>query len=172
MRFRGRPRASREPCSANLRTGRRELHTYTFDSPFFANTASKAVLLFVTLFPIFVVVALRIAGNTHSEYLVLFAYPIIGYWWYRILKPVKSVQVLDKGDLVIVTGFGTKTVPADSIRTIRPLSYLSPGDDFVLQHEKGAELLFGNPTAVSLIAAALRQANPAVHLHHVPHPPG
>ena len=144
--------------------------TYTFERPGFANAASKIVLVLATLCPIYVVVAQLAARRTDVQYFVLFAYPIIAYWWYVVLKPVKVLQLSENGDLAFVTGLGRKTVSAGSVRAIRPLFNLS-AHNFVLQHERGSELLFGDPNAVSLIAAEIQRANPTVHLHHVPHRP-
>lgn len=143
---------------------------YTFERPGFTNTASKGVLVVATLFPIYLVIAQRIAGNAHVQYIVLLVYPIIAYWWYAALKPVKSAQLFENGDLTFVTGFGTKTMAVGSVRAIRPMFNLS-ARDFVLQHEQGSELLFGDPTAVSLLAASIRRVNPSLRLHRVPDPP-
>ena len=101
---------------------------------------------------------------------LVFVAPILVYFWYMVLKPVRRAIISEGSQITFTTGLGSRSVMISSIRTIQP--FLGSRENFTLIHENGSELLFSDPTMVALLARDIRAVTCDVAVRGVSDLPG
>ncbi len=102
---------------------------------------------------------------------ILFALGPLLYIGYFLQATVHRVCLFTDGTVTFQRGFGTRDVPVDAIRRIRPWFWLSR-NNFVIEFSGGSEFLFGDPSTVYFLARKLATLNPELKIVGVPKPPG
>ncbi len=133
------------------------MRTFIFSRPNVQSIASTVILGFFSVLLIYVPVAQFFAG-AKVQYVILVAYPMLGFFWYIVLKPARKIELSSTAEILVKRGLGTRRIPISSIRTIRPWFNLSR-KDFVVEYTGGSELLFGNPVEVRALAEQLSEQN-------------
>lgn|GEM_PF-5993932 len=92
----------------------------------------------------------------------------IGYF---LQATVRRVCLFTDGTVTFQRGLGTRAVPVDAIRRIRPWLWLSR-NHFVIEFSGGSALLLGDPSTVYFLARKLATLNPELKIVGVAKPPG
>jgi hypothetical protein len=123
------------------------------------------VLALMTALMLYTPVAQYFFGR-EVDYEVMYSYPVFVYFWYMRLKPINTLAVAE-GEVTFANAFGKKRVPIDDLQAIRPFLNVK-ARDFVLEHRRGNELLFDDPTTVALFVADILARNPNFRVRGVP----
>ncbi len=85
------------------------------------------------------------------------------YVWYRILSPVKAIEISSNGRVRFIRGLGSREVWLREISSIRPWLNIAK-KDFVLRHAYGWEFLFEDLDTVVEFAQAIKKVNPSTEI--------
>ena len=122
--------------------------------------------IFVVLFPV-----VQWMRGEAVEWGLLYALGPLLLIGYFLQAPVRRVCLFTDGTVTFQRGFGTRAMPVDAIRRIRPWLGFSR-QHFVVESSKGSELLFGDPSTVYFLAQKLATLNPSLKIVGVSTPPG
>ena len=122
-------------------------------------------LVLFTVVGVYAPISQWLAGRPVQREIALM-YPLLAVFWYMHLKPSRSVELTDAGELTFITGFGRRTIAAGDVRSVRPFINLSR-EQFVLHHARGYELLFDHPEEASRLIADIVALNPDVQVRRV-----
>ena len=141
------------------------MKTYTLHRGQMFGVFGTAVLVLMTASVLYTPVAQYFAGQ-QVDYELTYSYPVFVYLWYMRLKPIRTLVVAE-GEVTFANALGEKRVSIDELQTIRPFLNLK-ARDFVLEHRRGNEFLFDDPTTVALFVADIRARNPNFRARGVP----
>jgi hypothetical protein len=121
--------------------------------------------LFILLFPLW-----QLYRDEAVFWEILYALGPLAYFAYFFYRGVDRVRLYPDGKILFERVGSSRETSIEAIRRIRPWLWCSRWH-FVVELDRGRELLMGSPITVAYLVRALREMRPEIHLVWIPKPP-